>query len=218
MIPPFATFPKIHSNWYRRPSLRIQAASSQYIETKRGVNHKSPYFLPPKSQRKKIQITYLLYLSPNLRTEWIAFNTSFFNVPGYSSKRGQGLEERRRKNALRMSLIHNIYLSHIHRENRRLVFTISKYHVVFIQKLNPLSLAIIVFGIDLDRVHLLALITLHPLGLGNLREPEPQTKISNISLSTKSWVYIPWLWLFGLTVIFERIVLATQLAGAEVGV
>ena len=50
------------------------------------------------------------------------------------------------------------------------------------QKLNPLSLAIIVFGIDLDRVHLFALITLHHFGLGNLREPEPQPKVSNIFL------------------------------------
>ena len=107
-----------------------------------------------------------------------------------------------------MFLIHNIYLSHNHRENRRLVCTISKYHVVFIQKLNPLSLAIIVFGIDLDRVHLLALITLHHLGLGNHREPEPQPEVSNIFL-LNIVVYTPWLWLLGLTVIFERIVLAT---------
>ena len=113
--------------------------------------------------------------------------------------------EHGRKNALRMALIHNIYLSHNHRENRRLVFTISKYHVVFIQKLNPLSLAIIVFGIDLDKVHLLALVTLHHLGLGNLREPEPQPDIFLLNFV----LYIPWLWLLGLTVIFERIVLAT---------
>ena len=130
------------------------------------------------------------------------------------SKRGLGLgraQKRKRpeESSVRMALIHNIYLSHNHRENRRLVFTISKYHVVLIQKLNPLSLAIIVFGIDLDRVHLLALVTLHHLGLGNLREPEPQPKVSNIFLLTQSGVYIPWLWLLGLTVIFERIVLAT---------
>ena len=113
--------------------------------------------------------------------------------------------EHGRKNALRMFLIHNTYLSHNHRDNRRLVFTISKYHVVFRQKLNPLSLAIIVFGIDLDKVHLLALVTLHHLGLSNLREPGPQPDILPLNFV----LYIPWLWLLGLTVILERIVLAT---------
>ena len=110
--------------------------------------------------------------------QFFIFQCTWLIIP----KEGWGWGERRRENALRMALIHNIYLSHNHRENRRLVFTISKYHVVFIQKLNPLSLAIIVFGIDLDRVHLLALITLHHLGLGNLREPESQPKVSNTFL------------------------------------